>query len=67
MATNSFKKVNFWVHNTQPYCVFVKWVNETSCVKKPICTNPENVTGKCVYKYCPKVLNKQTVNKNENE
>lgn len=59
MATNSFKKVDGWVHNTQPSCVFVKWVNETSCVKKPVCTNPENVTEKCAFKYCPKVLNKQ--------
>jgi hypothetical protein len=43
--------------------VFVNWVNETPCVRKPMCGNPDNPTGKCVYKYCPKVLNKQTVNK----
>lgn len=67
MATNSFKKVDGWVHKTQPSCLFVNWVNETPCVRKPMCGNPDNPTGKCVYKYCPKVLNKQTVNKNENE
>ena len=67
MATNSFKKVNGWVHKTQPYCAFVTWVHETPCVRKHMCGNPDNTTGKCVYKYCPKVLNKQTLNKNENE
>lgn len=59
MAKNSFKKVDGWIRKTQPSCVFVNWVNETPCVRKPICGNPDNTTGKCVYKYCPKVLNKQ--------
>lgn len=64
MTVSKFKKVDGWVHKTQPSCVFVKWVNENG-VRKPICNNPENVSGKCVYKNCPKVLNKQksTVNK----
>lgn len=56
MATNIFKKTAEWVNKTQPSCEFVNWVNETSCVK-PICGNPDNPSGKCVYKYCPKVLN----------
>lgn len=56
MASSNHKKVEGWVTKTQPSCPFVEWVKETPCCKKAVCTKPDNTTGKCVYKYCPKVL-----------
>lgn len=59
MSTNSSKLVINWVHKIQSSCSCIKWVNETYCVRKPVCTNPENETGKCSFNFCPKVLKKQ--------
>lgn len=57
MESSNRKKVKGWVYNTQPSCPFVNWVKETLCCKKAVCNNPDNTTGKCAYRYCPKVLN----------
>lgn len=54
MSANS-KLVEKWIQKTQPECKFIKWVREGNCTIKPICNNPNNVTGKCVYAQCPKV------------
>lgn len=57
------KKVKEWVAKTQPTCEFVNWViDQSSGTRRPSCRNVDNPQERCVYKYCPKVLNKNCKN-----
>lgn len=59
MVNKTSKTVEDWVRSVQSSCAYIGWESIGSPkALVPICKYRKNTISKCVYKRCPKVLNK---------